>query len=186
MIPPLPNQMPSSVVRLYEPSDFDQAVRIIHAIGSNRLGENLPSWVAVFERVDGLIWTVTVNDTPVGFGGRIDYGDGVTCLHTDIIDPKFQRQGFGSLLCLARLASVDLEYCDVVGVYATEHTRTFYERFGFELEADPKPHPEGYLVHRMSMRLTPSFIESVDEVLDKQTSVRFALGDELDPDNGHE
>lgn len=119
-----------------------------------------------------------LGNVPVAFGGRLDYGEGVTCLHTDIVHPAHQRRGIGTLLCLTRIASIDTEAFDVLGVYATEHSTPFYQRFGFELEAPPRlDESEGYHAHRLSLSLTQEFVQQADDILSGCAQVTFDYTD---------
>jgi len=179
---PLPKHLPNVTIRLYRPTDYDVAIRIIREIGESRLGRHLDLWDQVFQRCDGLMWAAMIDDSPVAFGGRLDYGDGLTCFHTDLVHPQYQRRGLGTLLCLTRFSSIDTDTIDVVGVYATEHSTPFYQRFGFELEAEPKlAVVEGYLVHRLSMNITSEMVSQVDSILDGCSAVHFEFGDPAEP-----
>jgi GNAT superfamily N-acetyltransferase len=174
----LPDTLPKLIVRPYRPSDYDRAVEIIRAIGHQYLGRNLASWDAVFQRQDGLIWAAVFGEVPIAFAGRLDYGEGVTCLHTDIVHPDYQRRGIGTLLCLTRIASIDTEAFDVLGVYATEHSTPFYQRFGFELEAPPRlDESEGYHVHRLSLSLTPDFVQQAEDTISGCDQITFDYAD---------
>lgn len=174
----LPDTLQALTVRLYRPSDYERAVEIIRSIGHEHLGQDLASWDAVFQRQEGLIWVAVLGAVPVAFGGRMDYREGVTCLHTDIVHPDHQRKGIGTLLCLTRIASIDTERYDVLGVFATEHSTPFYQRFGFELEAPPRlDEAEGYMVHRLSLSLSEDYVQQADEALSGCDRITFDYSD---------
>ena len=135
---PLPDLNPKLrdelVIRPYFQSDYDHAYRIIRAIGEQKLGRNLRLWDEIFVSPTGYIWTALIGGRPVGFGCMDCYEEGTMTLHTDVVDPEYQRQGIGTALVLARLNTLDPAHFSQAILLATEHSRAFYERFGFEAE----------------------------------------------------
>jgi len=67
----------------------------------------------------------------VGFAGQTDHEDFIL-FHSDIVHPDAQGLGIGTALVLARIATTVFAKETQVGLLATEYSRGFYERFGFQ------------------------------------------------------
>lgn len=175
--------LPAMTVRFYRDSDFDHAYRVIREIGPTYLGRNLRGWDKVFIELSSLMWVACVSDVPVAFAGLAPLrGDGIARLHTDLVAPTYQRRGLGTLLTLIRFAAMADDEVNQFGVLATEHSVSFYRRFGFEPDAPPQLDPfEGYHVHRLSMPYAALVGQAADELLDTLTQVSFDLSIEDDP-----
>lgn len=128
-------------IRLYEDRDFDAVYETIRQIGEGVLGKGLRAWDEAFSAPNGLLWTAEIGGVPIGFAGSQEYGNGVMVFHSDLVNPDHQRNGVGSALVLARLATTDANAIDELGILATEFSRPFYERFGFCVEQEPVTDP---------------------------------------------
>jgi N-acetylglutamate synthase-like GNAT family acetyltransferase len=132
--------------------------------------------------VSSFMWVAIVDQEIVGFAGMSIPSDDFIYLHTDLISPRFQRRGLGTLLTLTRFASLADDPIHGIGVLATEHSNSFYRRFGFELEGESQLDPcAGYQIHRMSREFTPIDGQSADSVLDGLERVTFDTSVPDDP-----
>jgi N-acetylglutamate synthase-like GNAT family acetyltransferase len=147
-------------IRLFEQGDSERACEFIRAIGTETLGHRLHQWEDGFTAPEGTIWVAESDGRAVGFGGEGEPIGDTIILHSDIVDPKCQKHGIGTALVLVRLASGDLS-ASHMGVVATEHSRSFYRRFGFETCADPIYHPMEKL---STVAMTMNFDQNVSDL----------------------
>lgn len=79
----------------------------------------------------------------VGVGGLQFIDDGrIAIIHTDGVRPTEQKRGIGTALVMARLAAIEASLeCAAVTLLATEFSRGFYQRFGFQAVGDPELDP---------------------------------------------
>ena len=174
--------LPQITIRSYRENDFDAAYKVIREIGSAYLGSDLRSWDRVFTEPSGFMCVATVDDTPVAFAGMSLPSDGLVYLHTDLVARQYQRRGIGTVLTLARFASLPPDEVDRIGVLATEHSAPFYARFGFLLEAAPQVDPfAGYHLHRMSLAYTSDAGDSANALLEKLQKVKLDAATDADP-----
>jgi len=175
-------RLPEITIRHFCPDDVDHAYRIVREIGIDRLGKDLRAWDKAFLNLSSFVWVASVADVPIGFAGLSAPADSFAYLHTDLVSPRFQRCGVGTLLTLTRFAALAEDEIEAVGVLATEHSASFYRRFGFELESDPQLDPfAGYYIHRMSMPFSRDLGQAADALLDGLSRVTFDFGTDFDP-----
>lgn len=128
------------------------------------------------------MWVAIVEDEVIGFAGLSLPCDGFVFLHTDLISPRYQARGLGTLLTLTRFAALADDPVQGIGVLATEHSSTFYRRFGFELEGEAQFDPfGGYHIHRMSRDFAPVDGQSADSILGGLSRVTFDTSVPDDP-----
>ena len=132
--------------------------------------------------LSGFMWVAIVEGEIVGFAGLSLPSDDFVYLHTDLISPRFQGLGLGTALTFTRFAALAEDPIHGIGVLATEHSNSFYRRFGFDLEAEPQLDPmAGYHIHRMSREYTPVLGQSADSLLAGLNRVTFDTADPEDP-----
>jgi N-acetylglutamate synthase-like GNAT family acetyltransferase len=139
-IPKSVTRLPSCRVRPMSEADFDVCEQIYRL---NEAG-HLPA--GGFERFSNYVRArhaefvvVEVDGVVRGFGGIAVPKSGsvkIATLVFGVIHPDDHRKGYGTTLLLARLVSLarPTSFCTVV-LYATDRSRTFYERFGFSLRS---------------------------------------------------
>jgi N-acetylglutamate synthase-like GNAT family acetyltransferase len=175
-------RLPPTTIRSYRDGDFESAYRVIREIGTDRLGRDLRSWDKSFMELSSFMWVAIVDQKIVGFAGMSIPRDDFIYLHTDLISPRFQGRGLGTLLTLTRFAALADDPIQGIGVLATEHSSSFYRRFGFKLEGEPQHDPfAGYHIHRMSREFTPVAGQSADSLLDGLERVTFDTSVADDP-----
>jgi N-acetylglutamate synthase-like GNAT family acetyltransferase len=175
-------RLPVTTIRNYRDGDFDFAYRVIREIGTERLGRDLRAWDKCFMELGSFMWVAIVDNELVGFAGLSLPSDDFVYLHTDLISPRFQGRGLGTLLTLTRFAALADDPIPGIGVLATEHSSSFYRRFGFELEGEPQLDPfAGCHIHRMSREFTPVAGQSADSLLDGLERVTFDTSFPDDP-----
>ena len=121
-------------------ADFEACDRIYRL---NQL-EHLPA--GGFERFQKYVRARMAEFVVIEVGGAVRGFGGIVVPKSDpvkiatlvfgMIHPDDHRKGYGTTLLLARLASLPkpTSYCTVV-LYATDRSRTFYDRFGFSLRS---------------------------------------------------
>ena len=175
-------RLPATTIRSYRDGDFESAHRVIREIGTERLGRDLRSWDKCFMDLNGFMWVAIVDDEVVGFGGLSLPSDDFIFLHTDLIAPRFQGQGLGTVLTLTRFAALADDPIQGIGVVATEHSSSFYNRFGFKVEEEPQFDPfAGFHIHRMSRLFTPEDGRWADSLLHGLDRVTFDTSVSDDP-----
>jgi ribosomal protein S18 acetylase RimI-like enzyme len=175
-------RLPPTTIRNYRDGDFESAYRVIREIGIYRLGRDLRAWDKSFMELSSFMWVAIVDQEIVGFAGMSSPSDGFIYFHTDLVSPRFQGRGLGTLLTLTRFAALADDSVQGIGVLATEHSNSFYRRFGFELEGEPQLDPfAGYHIHRMSREFTPVVGQSADSLLDGLEKVTFDTSFPDDP-----
>ncbi|MBL9152639.1 MAG: GNAT family N-acetyltransferase [Verrucomicrobiales bacterium] len=175
-------RLPTTTIRSYRDEDFESAYRIIREIGTDRLGRDLRSWDKSFMELSSFMWVAIVDEAVVGFAGMSIPSDDFIYLHTDLVSPRFQGRGLGTLLTLTRFAALADDPIQSIGVLATEHSTSFYKRFGFEIEGEPQLDPfAGYHIHRMSREFTPVVGRSAESLLDELERVMFDISVSDDP-----
>ncbi len=128
-------------VRRYRQSDASVLERTIREIGENVLGHGLKHWMGPYEDQRGAALTAEIDGAPVGFACVEEYGDGVLLFHSDVVSPSRQGRGAGTALTLVRMAIASPSEVSWLGLLSTEHSRTFYERFGFAVEGESTRDP---------------------------------------------
>ncbi|MFT5471003.1 MAG: N-acetylglutamate synthase-like GNAT family acetyltransferase [Verrucomicrobiales bacterium] len=163
----------SDAIRKIGEADFDFVSDAIRKIGEGVLGKGLKAWEEAYLIPNGVTWTAEFHNTPVGFAATQDYGNGCMILHSDIVHPSRQRCGIGTALVLVRLATSDPDEISELGLLATEHSRTFYQRFGFKLETEPTIDPFSKVT---LARLTLPFNQTLsDDAWNRLTNSRIDL-----------
>jgi N-acetylglutamate synthase-like GNAT family acetyltransferase len=128
--------LPPCRVRRMSEADFEACDQIYRL---NQL-EHLPA--GGFERFQQYVRARMAEFVVIEVGGAVRGFGGIVVPKSDpvkiatlvfgVIHPEDHRRGYGTTLLLARLASLPRPtgYCTVV-LYATDRSRTFYDRFGF-------------------------------------------------------
>ncbi len=164
-------------IRPFAHDDIDFVRSTASRIGADVLGRTYSTWHESFEDLASCAWTAVISETPIGFGAIEDYGDGLSILHSDVVDPDYQRRGVGTALVLVRLATLDESLASTIGLLCTDQSISFYERFGFERDSDPIE--DGSLGVTLT-RLLRSFSERLsDSAWDnlKSAGIRVTLTD---------
>ncbi len=153
-------------IRPWVPADAARGCEIVRSIGSEILGEKLHTWDEAFDSPNGNLWTAELAGQAAGFGCANVLEKGVVLLHSDVVDPAAQRQGIGSALTLLRLAILDEEEVSFVVLQSTDHSRPFYERFGFRAQDDQHIDPVSKVPLRwMSLKFSAHLAESAQAAL---------------------
>lgn len=173
--------LPKITIRQYQNSDYDSAYRIIRAIGEAHLGKNLRAWDKTVVEWGARIQVATVDDQVVALAAVSYPFEHLMCLHTDLVDPAYQRRGIGTLLTLFRIASINVESVEQIGVLATEHSHPFYLRFGFVEESPPKYDPiQNHTMYCLGMPYTAELDKFANAVLDHLPNVTYDFGDMME------
>lgn len=175
------HHLPQITIRRYQNSDYDHAYRIIRAIGENHLGRNLRAWDKAVVEWGGHMHVATVENQVVALAGVSYPFEHLMCLHTDLVDPTYQRRGIGTLLTLFRIASINIESVEQIGVLATEHSQPFYNRFGFVEESPPQYDPiQDHTMYCLGMPYTAELDQFTNAVLDHLPNVSYDFGDMME------
>jgi ribosomal protein S18 acetylase RimI-like enzyme len=146
-------------LRAFEPADVDACLEVMRS--------NVPRFFRAHElaEYEGFLadmpctYLVLVDERGaiIGCGGYdVDANTGTAVLTWGMVHREHHRRGLGALLLRERLARIAADpRAHAVRLDTSQHSRGFFERFGFEVVAHT---PDGYApgLDRYEMRLTLS------------------------------
>jgi len=159
-------------LRPYCCEDLADLREAMKSIGREELGRGWKDWDRSYQSLRGPGWVAeTAKGKGIGFCGTEDLGNGVMLFHSDLVHKEHQRGGIGTALVLLRLATLDGERIHTIGLLATQYSRGFYERFGFELEGEPEEDPlYEVTLYRMVLSFGESLSDQAWDLLEKSTA----------------
>lgn len=124
------------MIRSYKKTDFSSVLSILQL--------NTPTYFAPQETQDFIhyleheldqYFVAVLDETIVGCGGfNYEFSNNIIKISWDMIHPKFQNHGIGSMLLLHRLEKIKTHYTfDEIVVRTSQFSYKFYEKHGFEL-----------------------------------------------------
>lgn len=122
--------------------DEERVMALLQQLGEGRYPVSDAVLGAFRTLLDGVRGAVLVADDGGKAAGMISfsfnlamrYGGEYAQIEELIVDEAYRGYGLGAMLVEGAIAAAKGQGCGEIGLYALDHNRAFYEKFGFEYE----------------------------------------------------